>query len=977
MASFSSSISLSVRERLLLHLLPLQVHEADFEVPEDLTQAGIARCTGIARPNVSRAMKLMQDKGLVAEKLSHIKGHKRQKKIYLLSSDGVVQAKELRTSLGHLKLKLRTKKGEVEEHSVDELQQLLPGRPAVIDILNNLDENGECDFDKFTGRTAQEPGITVAEPGSELIEASGTAFISERGYVSMLEPLADIRHFFGRLSEQSAVNSWLEAPYPRVIMIYGIPGIGKTTFGHETVNYYRQRTNVMWYTLKDRDNLANVVKVLNEFLKEFGRTKLTSYIDSALKVEPAQAADIAAEELVGLPAILILDDFQNATDSIKSLFSAMLPLIQHHHELKLIVFSRQLVKFYDRRDVVIKNIVTELELEGDDHSDMHEFIHEEIFSKLSNSEQKLLEMASVHRQPVLAEAFFEEADITYTNIDSLVERSYLVRHGLNKFDTHDLIKGFFYSRLTAKERKRCHKLASQYYTGILSQWGTVQLAQNTAPYLTSVDLAELFPDAPPDQLYDALIEVQHHNLQCGEIDKAMMLSIAFGKGLIDAGRFDLITILDGYHLGRIDNLTSARLLGMKGEILTHLGDPTRMKTLQESLKKFGKRGGAGERALISTLIGENYAAVGNWKKAEKYHKQAKSILEGVEINERTAGDKLALARSYNNIGLALRNSGEHSGALDLYLKALRMLQDAELGTVQDTTAVLENIGLLMLQLKQPEEAGDYFKKALEALEEAGDDSGLAKLFATLGDIYVELGDIGTATDFFEKGVYYWERAEDMGHTLQTFLKFGQAYSMQVSGTDSTSQASYWNRIQRLFSDVREDDYRRISRLYDRIGSLYMHRGYWHKSLEFHNKALELFEKLNDNRALAKVYNNLGVLHRSRQESVKALECYKKAVVYLEKLNEPQGLAITYLNIGRLYERLDKPGESKEAYQKCYNAVGNETELQNLAGRALLGLARQMPAGNSARTKYLRDARIIFYKQNDIENLAEVKKLQAE
>jgi tetratricopeptide (TPR) repeat protein len=220
----------------------------------------------------------------------------------------------------------------------------------------------------------------------------------------------------------------------------------------------------------------------------------------------------------------------------------------------------------------------------------------------------------------------------------------------------------------------------------------------------------------------------------------------------------------------------------------------------------------------------------------------------------------------------------------------------------------------------------------------------------------------------------------MGQTYSAFLKLGQAYSKQVLGPGSKSagtklKTSYWDRLQNFFSTAHDTDAKGISRLYDRIGSLYMRRGYWHKSLEFHQKALDLFEKLKDDRAMAKVYNNLGVLHRTRQEPVKALEYYKKAVIYLEKLGEKQGLAITHLNIGRLYERLGDSEQSKSSYKNCLELSSDNEKLKNLCGLALLGLARQSPPGTSFRIQYLTDAKKIFTELNDTQNLNEIKQLQ--
>jgi tetratricopeptide (TPR) repeat protein len=1002
MVVLSQRIVLSVRERLLLHLLAYQRFEGEFEVPGELTQAGISNVTGIARPNVSRAMKLLQDKELVYDKLSHIKGHKRQKKIYILTSSGISQASELDNSLGRAKIKFRTKTGLIEERTLDEISGIMPTQPNKLDIIRKLDEEGQCNYDAFD----------VAKPGAPIEPIRGER-IGKNGYVHIMGPPAELKHFYGRKTELDQMNSWLESRNPRFILIHGIPGIGKTTLAVELVNRFREKTNVLWYELKEWDNLANVTKIFSTFLNRLGRSKLSSYYENTSKVESASVADILAEEFIGLPALIVLDDVHNAPKNLITLFSDLIPILQHQYDLKIILLSRKLVKFYNRRDVVIKKNVVEFKLEGldepssrklikvrsvtedqyakiylrtgghplylelmestehlDDHSDMFEFIHEEIFSKLTEPERNLLKIASVYRYPVLAEAFFEDPGISYSNIDS---------------HTHDLIMTFFYNRLTKAERLTYHKLAANYYIGLLSQWGLASETRGeTSPSgeskrPPSVTIPE-HPELDSNQLDEALLEVQYHLIRGGDSENAIEYSLLYGNILINSGRFELLMILDEYKLDKITSSTRARIRALKGEILTHLGDTDlALPELNRSLEDFGSSGHASELAMLSTLIGENYAALEEWDRAQHHHKQARTSLQSIPSGSRTAEDKYALARSYNNLGLASKKKGDTLQAMEFYEKGLKLLEHEGLGTTQDRAAILENLGLLLVELDQLDKAGEYFERALSDLEDAGDFAALAKLLATLGDIYVELGDIRTATEFFEKGAQYWERAEDVGHATNTFLRLSQVYMDKFLSSGSqvnlSAQPSYWDRLQRFFSSVQEDDYRKISRLYDRIGGLYMHRGFWHKSLEFHKKALELFEKIKDDRGLAKVYNNLGVLHRTRQEPIKALECYKKSVKYLEKLDEQRGLAITHLNMGRLYERLNKKDQAKKVFETSLEISRKNEHYKDIEGMALLALARQTPSGTTMRDQYLTDAQKIFKQLGDTRNLSEVAKLR--
>ncbi len=81
-------ISLTVDERVILHLQEFIPFEDEFEAPEGATQAGIALGVGIERKHVPRAVNKLIVEVLVNDRLAHVKGAKQRKKVYFLTFDG-------------------------------------------------------------------------------------------------------------------------------------------------------------------------------------------------------------------------------------------------------------------------------------------------------------------------------------------------------------------------------------------------------------------------------------------------------------------------------------------------------------------------------------------------------------------------------------------------------------------------------------------------------------------------------------------------------------------------------------------------------------------------------------------------------------------------------------------------------------------------------------------------------------------------
>ncbi|MFW3146814.1 MAG: hypothetical protein ACMUIE_08400 [Thermoplasmatota archaeon] len=114
-------ISLTVDERVVLHLMDFIPNEEDFEAPEGTTQAGIARGIGIERKHVPRAVKKLIAEDLVFTRVAHVKGGKQRKKVYFLSFEGKALARRLWENLSKKRVVLRDENGQEKETTFSEL----------------------------------------------------------------------------------------------------------------------------------------------------------------------------------------------------------------------------------------------------------------------------------------------------------------------------------------------------------------------------------------------------------------------------------------------------------------------------------------------------------------------------------------------------------------------------------------------------------------------------------------------------------------------------------------------------------------------------------------------------------------------------------------------------------------------------------------------------------------------------------------
>ncbi|MGC8912733.1 MAG: tetratricopeptide repeat protein [Thermoplasmata archaeon] len=92
----ANRIKLTAGEKVLLHLYEYTKYVDHFEVPYAVTQDGIADAVGILRSHVPRTLKGLIDRGYIEEKLAHVIGSERRRKVYFLTTPGIAYAKKIR-----------------------------------------------------------------------------------------------------------------------------------------------------------------------------------------------------------------------------------------------------------------------------------------------------------------------------------------------------------------------------------------------------------------------------------------------------------------------------------------------------------------------------------------------------------------------------------------------------------------------------------------------------------------------------------------------------------------------------------------------------------------------------------------------------------------------------------------------------------------------------------------------------------------
>ncbi|MCK5559288.1 MAG: tetratricopeptide repeat protein, partial [Thermoplasmata archaeon] len=403
-----------------------------------------------------------------------------------------------------------------------------------------------------------------------------------------------------------------------------------------------------------------------------------------------------------------------------------------------------------------------------EHHDLNKYLRAEIFSGLSKPEKKLLDMISVFRYPVFSEAFFIDTAIDHECIDALVDKS-LLQETTSGYDAHELIREFFYRRLTPHLIAQYHTEAAKYYN---SQLEERRLA----------DAGDLI------HIAQAALEAQHHHLQAGNYENAAALVVEHAEGLISKGfTEELNSNLTRIQPEVIPENVWAELLIHKGHILTVNGQwDNALSCYQNSLEICDKLGDHCGLARAYNGSGAIYFHKGNLDKAMEFYQK------GLECSE-AEKDEQNSSKLYSNIALVHWRNGELARAQELMRKSLFLAE--KLGDRQGIARSYNNLGIIYWEQQEYDDAIVAYKKSLKLSEILGDKHTITILYNNLGEAYKLKGMVKRAEEFYRKSL---ELSTELGFKWQiaeVYCNLGELYK----GSDPEKSKEYLRAALELYT----------------------------------------------------------------------------------------------------------------------------------------------------------------------------------
>lgn len=248
-----------------------------------------------------------------------------------------------------------------------------------------------------------------------------------------------------------------------------------------------------------------------------------------------------------------------------------------------------------------------------------------------------------------------------------------------------------------------------------------------------------------------------------------------------------------------------------------------------------------------------------------------------------------------NLGMAYDAAGEKDKALEHYALALPLMRAERNESGEQRT--LNNMGRVYDSMGEKQKALEAYWRALELARKLKREPGGA-LLESIGSLYADVGEVGTALDYLNQARDAFRAREDSWNEAVILRLIGQRYL--AAGDPRKALESYREALP-LWLTL--EDLKKRGGLFEAIGEAQAALGDSDEALESLDRALSLARGVEDRAREASVLTRKGAVHVLRRESAHALSELKRALVLNLELKDRAGQARTLLEMARA-ERLE-------------------------------------------------------------------------
>jgi tetratricopeptide (TPR) repeat protein/class 3 adenylate cyclase len=280
-----------------------------------------------------------------------------------------------------------------------------------------------------------------------------------------------------------------------------------------------------------------------------------------------------------------------------------------------------------------------------------------------------------------------------------------------------------------------------------------------------------------------------------------------------------------------------------------------------------------------------------------------------------------------------RNNYQNQRALDYYEKLLK-----HLGTEKDNEDEIKTLlkkGKILEQIGSWEECQQAYEKALFLSKKSRDVLLLGHSNNSLGHLLLLKGAYQEATGYLHTAAGLFESIEDQSGKAKVYGNLGELYFRQGKYSEAKD---YFGQSLEISNRVKHDATAN-ARVAANLGLTFMNQGDYDEGIRYMKAQLVVNQRDNDKQGMATLYTNMGIVYFEKGDYDEALDSYKKGLELSEELGNKLLTAIAIGSIGSIYER---KGDYKQAMDNFQRDLELCEELGDKQGIAIaLGLIGEL------------------------------------
>ncbi len=375
-----------------------------------------------------------------------------------------------------------------------------------------------------------------------------------------------------------------------------------------------------------------------------------------------------------------------------------------------------------------------------------------------------------------------------------------------------------------------------------------------------------------------------------------------------------------------------------------------------------------------SVKGINLSNMGNDSAAIRFYKLAKTTLV------RAGNDEGLIALVTQNEGISYFNISNYANAISCHQKALEL--GRKVGNVKVQSAALNSLGVVYMTLNMIPKAMENYFASLKIVEEAGDSLQMATTYTNLGIQHKNIGNYEKALWYYQKAFGIYNRKKDalavaktygnlgvlyssMGNNKRSVVYYNQALEINMEANNTFGWASnltniaiseqalgqyadaYNNFMAGLEKYLQINDVSNTAFSYQKLGDLLLNTplnavlplkqsGNRNAlAVEYLNKALSLYQSLEDVAGMGDVCESLSQAYTNTNQPAKALDSYKEFIMYRDSINSYDNkLVVAQKELEYSFDK--KEAQVKSETEKQRALAQAEVDKQRIKSNAIMG-----------------------------------------